>query len=46
MTTIADAAAEFLSHERIAVAGVSRNGGAHSGNAVYLRLRDREDLIF
>ncbi len=46
MTTIADAAAEFLSHERIAVAGVSRNGGAHSGNAVYLRLRDRGYTVF
>jgi predicted CoA-binding protein len=46
MTAIADAAAEFLSHDRIAVAGVSRNGGAHSGNAVYLRLRDRGYTVF
>lgn len=37
-----DAAAEFLERRRIAVAGVSRvPDGAHSGNGVYKRLRDR-----
>ncbi len=41
-TTMKEAAAEFLSKKRIAVAGVSReSGGAHGGNPVYLRLRDR-----
>lgn len=37
-----EAATEFLAKKRIAVAGVSReSGGAHGGNPVYLRLRDR-----
>ena len=37
-----EAASKFLSKKRIAVAGVSReSGGAHGGNPVYLRLRDR-----
>ena len=41
-TTMKEAAAEFLSKKRIAVAGVSReSGGGHGGNPVYLRLRDR-----
>jgi uncharacterized protein len=42
MTTMKEAAAEFLSEKRIAVAGVSREaGGAHGGNPVYKRLRER-----
>jgi predicted CoA-binding protein len=42
MVTMKEAAAEFLSKKRIAVAGVSREkGGAHGGNPVYIRLRDR-----
>lgn len=42
MATMKEAAAEFLSKKRIAVAGVSReSGGAHGGNPVYVRLRDR-----
>ncbi len=42
MTTMKEAAEQFLSKKRIAVAGVSREaGGAHGGNPVYVRLRDR-----
>ena len=43
---IAEAAAEFLKHKRVAVAGVSRNGAEHGGNTVYLRLRDRGYEVF
>jgi hypothetical protein len=40
--TTKQAAAEFLAKKRIAVAGVSREtGGAHGGNPVYTRLRER-----
>ncbi len=40
--TIHDAAEAFLDHRRIAVAGVSREeGGAHGGNVVYGRLKER-----
>ena len=46
MTSIADAATEFLAHDRIAVAGVSRNATGHGGNVVYLRLRDRGYTVF
>ena len=46
-TTMKEAAAEFLSKKRIAVAGVSReSGGAHGGNPVYVRLRDRGYEVF
>jgi predicted CoA-binding protein len=42
MATMKEATTEFLSKKRIAVAGVSReSGGAHGGNPVYRRLRDR-----
>jgi uncharacterized protein len=42
MIPMAAAAEEFLSHKRIAVAGVSReHGGKHGGNVIYLRLKDR-----
>ena len=40
MTTIKEAAAEFLNHKRIAVTGVSRTPGSHGSNAVYKRLRE------
>lgn len=46
MTTITQAASEFLSQQRIAVAGVSRTPGAHGGNVVYRRLRDRGYKVF
>lgn len=39
METIREAAAEFLAHRRIAVAGVSREEG-QAANAIYRRLRD------
>ena len=45
MTTIKDAAAQFLSHRRVAVTGVSRSR-AHGSNAVYTRLRDRGYEVF
>jgi hypothetical protein len=41
MTAISQAANEFLSHQRIAVAGVSRHPAGHGGNLVYQRLRSR-----
>ena len=41
MTAIKDAAAEFLSHKRIAVTGVSRTPREHGSNVVDKRLRDR-----
>ena len=42
MTTMKEAAEQFLEKKRIAVAGVSREkGGAHGGNPVYVRLRER-----
>jgi hypothetical protein len=41
------AAMDFLAQRRIAVAGVSRTpGGAHGGNVVYERLRDRGYEVF
>ena len=44
---IKQAADEFLSNRRIAVAGVSRSpDGAHSGNGVYQRLKDRGYAVF
>jgi predicted CoA-binding protein len=46
MTTIKEAATEFLSHERVAVTGVSRTPGSHGSNAVYKRLRDRGYKVF
>jgi len=41
-----DAANEFLSHERIAVTGVSRSPKDHGSNVVYKRLRDRGYQVF
>lgn len=46
MTTIKDAACEFLSHKRVAVTGVSRTPGSHGSNAVYKRLRERGYDVF
>lgn len=46
MSTIKQAAAEFLAQERIAVTGVSRNPQGHGSNVVYQRLRDRGYQVF
>ncbi|NUR97522.1 MAG: CoA-binding protein, partial [Kribbellaceae bacterium] len=46
MVSIKQAAAEFLTHRRIAVTGVSRNPAGHGANAVYKRLRDRGYEVF
>jgi hypothetical protein len=47
MPTIAEATQDFLAQRRIAVAGVSRqSGGAHSGNGIYQRLKDRGYEVF
>jgi predicted CoA-binding protein len=46
MTTMQEAAAEFLAHKRVAVTGVSRNPGNHGSNVVYKRLRDRGYEVF
>jgi len=46
MSTIEEAATEFLSHRRVAVTGVSRTPGAHGGNVVYKRLRERGYDVF
>lgn len=46
MGTMREAATEFLSHQRIAVTGVSRNSKSHGANFVYQRLRDRGYQVF
>ncbi len=46
MTAISEAANEFLSHRRIAVAGVSRHPAGHGGNLVYQRLRSRGYQVY
>jgi predicted CoA-binding protein len=46
MPTVAEATQDFLAQRRIAVAGVSRSGGAHSGNAIYQRLKARGYEVF
>jgi uncharacterized protein len=46
VTTIKDAAAEFLTHRRVAVTGVSRNPNGHGSNVVYKRLRERGYDVF
>jgi predicted CoA-binding protein len=47
MTAIQPAIDDFLAQRRIAVAGVSREaGGAHGGNVVYRRLRERGYEVF
>ena len=45
-TTTKKAAAEFLSHRRVAVTGVSRTPGSHASNVVYKRLRERGYDVF
>ncbi|MDH3307617.1 MAG: CoA-binding protein [Acidimicrobiia bacterium] len=46
MSSIKEAASEFLTGKRIAVTGVSRNPSGHGGNIVYQRLRDRGFDVF
>jgi predicted CoA-binding protein len=46
MQNIKEAAAEFLSPQRIAVTGVSRTPGSHGANVVYRRLRDNGYRVF
>jgi uncharacterized protein len=46
MTSIKQAAADFLGHERIAVTGVSRTPASHGSNVVYKRLRERGYEVF
>ena len=46
MSTIKDAATEFLTAKRVAVTGVSRKAEGHGGNVVYQRLRDRGYEVF
>jgi uncharacterized protein len=46
MTTMKDAATEFLAHKRVAVTGVSRTPGSHGSNVVYKRLRERGYEVF
>jgi predicted CoA-binding protein len=41
MESIKSAAAEFLTHRRVAVTGVSRHPGSHGSNVVYQRLKER-----
>jgi predicted CoA-binding protein len=43
---IKPAAAEFLSHQRVAVTGVSRSPKTHGANVVYRRLRERGYDVF
>lgn len=46
MATVAEAAQDFLAQKRIAIAGVSRNAGAHSGNGIYQRFKQRGYEVF
>ena len=46
MTTIKEAATEFLAKKRIAVTGVSRKPQGHGSNVVYQRLRQRGYQVF
>jgi predicted CoA-binding protein len=46
MTTIKNAASEFLAHKRVAVTGVSRQPRDHGSNVVYKRLRERGFQVF
>jgi predicted CoA-binding protein len=41
MESVKSAAAEFLTHKRVAVTGVSRHPGSHGSNVVYERLKER-----
>ena len=46
MTSIKEAATEFLTKQRVAVTGVSRTPGKHGSNVVYKRLRERGYEVF
>jgi hypothetical protein len=46
MTSIKNAASEFLAHRRSAVTGVSRSPATHGGNVVYRRLGERGYQVF
>jgi len=46
MQGIKAAASGFLSHQRVAVTGVSRNAKGHGSNIVYQRLRERGYQVF
>jgi predicted CoA-binding protein len=46
MQSITDAAAAFLTNERVAVTGVSRTPANHGSNTVYKRLRERGYQVF
>jgi predicted CoA-binding protein len=46
MVTVKEAASAFLTNQRIAVTGVSREPKNHGGNVVYKRLRDRGYAVF
>ena len=46
MTTIDEAARDFLEQKRIAVAGVSRQPSGHGANPVFRRLRERGYEVF
>jgi predicted CoA-binding protein len=43
---VAEAAEQFLSHQRIAVTGVSRSADQHGANVVYERLKERGYTVF
>ena len=45
MTTLREAAEQFLSQNRIAVAGVSRDS-KQPANLIYRRLRDTDHQVF
>ncbi|MGY1752327.1 CoA-binding protein [Blastococcus sp. SYSU D01042] len=46
MIPVKQAAEEFLTHQRVAVTGVSRSPKDHGANVVYKRLRDRGYTVF
>ena len=46
MTTMDQAASQFLARKRIAVTGVSRTPKGHGANVVYQRLRERGYEVF
>ncbi|CAN5637949.1 hypothetical protein BH24ACT15_BH24ACT15_34660 [soil metagenome] len=46
MTSIKQAAEDFLQKTRVAVTGVSREPQSHGGNVVYRRLRERGYEVF
>jgi uncharacterized protein len=46
VTSIKDAASDFLAHKRVAVTGVSRQPRDHGSNVVYKRLRERGYEVF